>query len=358
MKLTHYIVDLGRAVAYYPNLKKVTGSTTASILLCQLLYWSDKSEDGWIYKNSYDIEEETGLTYFEQRTARKKLVKEGLITEREDFLMHRIGFMVCQDALNQKWEKHGGKQLKPIKKEKSQEETKRGRKPRKISEAQIPLPEIEEENKVIYKPTEEQIAQGRIDTEKAIEEIRKVSIKPNKLVEETSIEEAKRDLVNAAVEEINKVSSKTKKPIEETTTERTNKKEIKKDWVDASIEYDQSPWKKKQDAQNLIREKLSTRLNIHINPSNVKWENFIKFVYDREVNYNEPVDKFIDWALENNFNPIYWTPEKMELSYPSAFPKKSAKVPIGNFVKPLPKVEEPKQYAPMPDELRKKKNLY
>jgi hypothetical protein len=114
MKLTNYIVDLGRAVAYYPGLKKITGSTTASILLCQFLYWSDKTDDGWIWKDSDEIEEETGLTYYEQKTAKRVLSELNLVEGEFKPLDHTSRFRVNQDELNNKWEELGGEKLKPI----------------------------------------------------------------------------------------------------------------------------------------------------------------------------------------------------------------------------------------------------
>ena len=110
MKLTNYILDLGRAVAFYPGLKGITHSTTATILLCQFLYWSDKSKDnGWIWKNSYEIEEETGLTYNEQRTARKILFDLNLLEENPKPLEHTIYFRIKQEELNKQWEEYTGK---------------------------------------------------------------------------------------------------------------------------------------------------------------------------------------------------------------------------------------------------------
>ena len=104
MKLTDYINGLGRVVAYYPNLKKVTGSTNATILLCQLLYWTDKSKDGWIWKTSDDIEEETGLTYYEQKTAKTALEDLGIIAFEHKRLDHMSKYKVDKDVLNNLWE--------------------------------------------------------------------------------------------------------------------------------------------------------------------------------------------------------------------------------------------------------------
>ena len=105
MKLTDFLSDVGRPVAYYPDLKRITGSTTATILLCQFLYWrgKEKDPDGWLYKTSDEIEEETGLTYEEQKTARKKLKKAGLIKEHYARLDHQMKFLVDLNAINEQW---------------------------------------------------------------------------------------------------------------------------------------------------------------------------------------------------------------------------------------------------------------
>lgn len=105
MKLTDYITGIGRPVAYYPNLKKITGSTTATILLCQFLYWRGKEYDanGWLYKTSEEIESETGLSYNEQKTARAALKEAGLLEEHYARLDHQMKFRVNLDAVNDKW---------------------------------------------------------------------------------------------------------------------------------------------------------------------------------------------------------------------------------------------------------------
>jgi hypothetical protein len=114
MKLTNFIVDIGRPVAYYPSLKKITLSTTASILLCQFLYWSDKTEDGWFWKTAEQLMDETGLTYSEQKTARERLIETGLVEEQYHRLDHEMWFRVNQEELNKRWEETGGQTTKPI----------------------------------------------------------------------------------------------------------------------------------------------------------------------------------------------------------------------------------------------------
>lgn len=105
MKLSEFITDVGRPVAYYPGLRKVTGSTNATIFLCQFIYWTGKEAagNGWIFKTSEEIEDETGLSYDEQRTARKQLVYEGLLEEQYKRLDHQMIFRVVLEKLDEKW---------------------------------------------------------------------------------------------------------------------------------------------------------------------------------------------------------------------------------------------------------------
>jgi len=106
MRLADFLQEIGRPVAYYPKLRRITGSTTATILLCQLVYWTGRQADpdGWIYKTAAEIEEETGLSEKEQRTARRNLKGRGLLQERYDRLNHRMYYRVDLAALNAEWE--------------------------------------------------------------------------------------------------------------------------------------------------------------------------------------------------------------------------------------------------------------
>lgn len=105
MKLSDVLIDIGKPVAFYPGLRKITKSTTATLFLCQFIYWSGKEAngDGWIYKTSDEIEEETGLTYEEQKTARKYLIREGLIEEKYRRDIHKMYFRVLFDEIDTKW---------------------------------------------------------------------------------------------------------------------------------------------------------------------------------------------------------------------------------------------------------------
>lgn len=106
MKLSDFLEDVGRSVAYYPRIAKAVGGVKEAVFLCQLFYWKDKGEgaDGWIYKTQAEIEDETGLSRYEQEHARKSLVKRGLIEEKYQRITHKMFYRVMPDALNLVWE--------------------------------------------------------------------------------------------------------------------------------------------------------------------------------------------------------------------------------------------------------------
>jgi hypothetical protein len=280
MKLTNYIIDLGRIVAFHPNLKRVTGSITATLLLSQLIYWIDKTDDGWIYKDSYDLEEETGLSVYEQQTARKALIAKGILEENYKRLDHKIAFRIKEDALNDLWEQTSGKMSNP-------------RYNKKEEEAPIPVPQ----------PVD-------------LRDFQDPALHPEHPAH------------NSAVEK-------------------------KGDLVDGLVFYANSPGAKKEAIRNQIMDKIETRL--HINVTSKRWTEFIDYAYTRQEKHKEPIDKFIDWMLKNNPNPSYWTPDRFLMFYPQAFANDQNK-PREDFVAPLPEREQ-KKVVPMPEDVKKKKNL-
>lgn len=77
----------GQVIAYRRDFVMFGGVATA-LFLSQASYWGrltlkDRPEgDGWFYKSQLEWEEETGLTRREQETARRNLVKAGVLEER------------------------------------------------------------------------------------------------------------------------------------------------------------------------------------------------------------------------------------------------------------------------------------
>ena len=274
MKLSNYIVDLGRAVAYYPKLKKVTGSTTATILLCQFLYWSDKTSNGWIYKDSNEIEEETGLTANEQRTAKKCLEDANLLEYEFKRWERKTAYRINQESLNSAWETLTGESIKPIVK------------PKASKEEALPL----------------------IPVDKSSDEIRE---------------------------------------------ERIEKQVTKKSILDAYMEAPETEGYKRAIEFEKIYETLQKRLKINV--SGKRWESFIDMVYNRGKK-GESLDTFITWAQKENFNALYWTPEKMITIWPTAFAEPDKPEFIQKWEdEGKPTVKEERIVVPMPESLRKRR---
>jgi hypothetical protein len=298
MKLTRYIIELGRAVAYYPGLKQITGSTTSTILLCQFLYWCDKTRDtdGWIWKTSDEIEEETGLTANEQRTAKINLADLNLLQFEFKRLDHNTRYRVNQEELNRKWEEVTGKKSELVKKP-------------------VVVPEVKPE------PVADDAALNQwIEEQKQLVEAEKnISASPVAIAEPHHTDANK-----------------------------------KGDLIDAQFAFANSPGMVQIRVCNEIREKMEKKF--HINMENKKWEAFINFVYSRQQHHNEPVEKFIEYALKEGFDPMFWTPEKCKTVWPRAFTNDANK-PIENFVQPLPEQKE-EVYIPMPKDIGRQKKLY
>ena len=99
----------GKPIAYYPKLAKPLGSVNASILFSHFFYWHDKTQhELGIYRTAEEIELETGLTVQEQRTARDKLKKRGVLIETEKRIEHRIYYKLDLDAFDDLMLQHSG----------------------------------------------------------------------------------------------------------------------------------------------------------------------------------------------------------------------------------------------------------
>lgn len=108
MKLSDFLFNVGRPVAFYPGLVKALGSMKQAVFICQMAYWKDKGSDpdGWIYKTAEEIEGETSLTYKEQITVRAALVEKKVLQERYARTEHQMYFRVDWDAVNTIWDEH------------------------------------------------------------------------------------------------------------------------------------------------------------------------------------------------------------------------------------------------------------
>ena len=91
-----------RPISFYPQLRQVTGSIPAAIMLQQLLYWWPRRGEGeeTIYKTEAEMQAETSLTPAEQKSAIKALKGAGFITVQRKGLPAKRHFVIHEDAVN------------------------------------------------------------------------------------------------------------------------------------------------------------------------------------------------------------------------------------------------------------------
>lgn len=85
-----------RPIAFHRSLVRLGVGVTGALLLSQALYWSRRTRDadGWFYKTQAQWEAETGLTRYEQESARRRLVASGYLDEQRRGVPCRLFFRV------------------------------------------------------------------------------------------------------------------------------------------------------------------------------------------------------------------------------------------------------------------------
>jgi hypothetical protein len=96
---------LNRPIAYHRVFATIGGGAKAGLFLSQGFYWtnikdeSDPEAQGWFYKTQVEWEFETGLTRDEQETARRQLVKRGLLQEKRQGLPAKLHFQIQKEKV-------------------------------------------------------------------------------------------------------------------------------------------------------------------------------------------------------------------------------------------------------------------
>lgn len=92
---------LDRPIAFQRAFVSLGVGITGALMLSQALYWSKRSDDqeGWFYKTMEEWEAETGMTRSEQESARKKLMKAGVLEEVRKGVPCRLFFRVVLEAI-------------------------------------------------------------------------------------------------------------------------------------------------------------------------------------------------------------------------------------------------------------------
>ena len=89
-------------VSFHRCLVPITGGVTAALMLSQAIWTTqslEPSADGWFIRSQEQWTQETGLSRWEQETARRALRRSGLLEERRVGMPAKLWFRVRPDAV-------------------------------------------------------------------------------------------------------------------------------------------------------------------------------------------------------------------------------------------------------------------
>lgn len=99
--MSQFLQLVDRPIAFQRSFVRLGVGITGALLLSQIVYWQNRMEGQWFYKTQADLEEETGLTRYEQEGARKKLVSCGVLEEAKRGIPAKLYFRVNQERLEE-----------------------------------------------------------------------------------------------------------------------------------------------------------------------------------------------------------------------------------------------------------------
>jgi hypothetical protein len=89
-------------ISFHRCLVPVTGGITSALMLSQAIWTThalEPSAEGWFIRSQEQWTQETGLSRWEQQTARRALRRAGLLEERRFGMPARLWFRVCPEAV-------------------------------------------------------------------------------------------------------------------------------------------------------------------------------------------------------------------------------------------------------------------
>ena len=89
-------------VSFHRCLVPITGGVTAALMLSQAIWTTqtiDRTANGWFSKSQDQWSDETGLSRWEQETARRALRSAGFVEERRVGMPAKLWFRVRPDAV-------------------------------------------------------------------------------------------------------------------------------------------------------------------------------------------------------------------------------------------------------------------
>lgn len=99
--MSQFLQLVDRPIAFQRSFVRLGAGITGALFLSQIVYWQNRMEGQWFYKTQLDLEEETGLTRYEQEGARKKLVSCGVLEESKRGIPAKLYFRVNAERLEE-----------------------------------------------------------------------------------------------------------------------------------------------------------------------------------------------------------------------------------------------------------------
>jgi hypothetical protein len=94
--------------------------------------------------------------------------------------------------------------------------------------------------------------------------------------------------------------------------------------VDAMLDMANFPGAKREIRLNAILSYIGSKLGVMAESK--KWQEFAKFVDNRQLNFGESLERFIEWmTTQKGYDIQYWPPAKMQDLWPQAFMKPEQK---------------------------------
>jgi hypothetical protein len=98
-------------LSFHRCLVPVTGGVTSALMLSQAIWTTqslEPSADGWFIRSQEQWTQETGLSRWEQETARRALRRSGLLEERRVGMPAKLWFRVRPEAVWRVLQAHAG----------------------------------------------------------------------------------------------------------------------------------------------------------------------------------------------------------------------------------------------------------
>lgn len=97
--MSQFLQFVDRPIAFQRSFVRLGAGVTGALLLSQLVYWQNRMDGEWFYKTQTELEDETGLTRYEQEGARKKLCASGVLEEDKRGIPAKLYFRVNEIVL-------------------------------------------------------------------------------------------------------------------------------------------------------------------------------------------------------------------------------------------------------------------